>query len=100
MAEYLRVDLKGQRGEVDLAFKGIPFSKFESVARPLCGERFFLVENGKSSALRIAGLGSFSVTDGTDVIGDRVKIAYEAAKTLLLFWQENRAAFDALAAVN
>ena len=96
MPDHLRVDLKGHLGEVDLAFKDVDFEAFRAAVDSLPRCQFILVKNSKSSALRISGLEPFTISDGIDVVSTRVRAAFEAAKTLLMFWQEHRAVFDAI----
>lgn len=96
-ARYLRVDFKGHKGEVDLAFKNVPFAALRE-----CTSRFGevpgrIVLNGKSSAIQISGLPPFVISDGFEIIETKVQAAYRAAHTLLIFWAENKATFDRLA---
>ena len=96
-ARYLRVDFKGQKGEVDLAFKNIPADVLKrrvSKMEQLPGR---IVANGKSCAIQISGLAPFVISDGFEIIETRVRAAYQAACTLLTFWQQNRVHFDAIA---
>ncbi|PBC01465.1 hypothetical protein [Mesorhizobium sp. WSM3860] len=96
MADYLRVDFKGHLGEVDLAIKNVNYA---DLALCLKGLQLpgSLVENGKSTAIRIAGLEKFVIADGYNVIETKVRAAYAAAAKLLTFWKENRELFDSLA---
>ncbi|TGP86393.1 hypothetical protein EN866_24150 [Mesorhizobium sp. M2D.F.Ca.ET.223.01.1.1] len=96
MADYLRVDFKGHLGEVDLAIKNVNYA---DVASALKGLQLpgSLVENGKSTAIRIGSLEKFVIADGFEVIETKVRAAYEAAAKLLTFWKENRERFDSLA---
>jgi hypothetical protein len=56
-----------------------------------------LVANGKSSAIQIAGLQPFVISDGIGIIDTKARAAYQAAHDLLVFWKKNRAQFDELA---
>jgi len=94
MAGYLRVDLKGHLGEVDLAFKNVPMDILSPLLDSIKPANTKLVQNGKSVALRINKLEPFLVSDGLDVIESRVLPAYSAAHELLRFWKENRQTFD------
>ncbi|WP_349369931.1 hypothetical protein [Salinarimonas sp.] len=95
MPDYIRVDLKGHKGEVDLAFKNVPF---QDLAAALAGKSApgVLVENEKSAAIRIGGLAPFRLADGAEVIETNVREAYAAARDLLLFWRAHRHVFDEL----
>jgi hypothetical protein len=93
---YLRVDFKGHKGQVDLAFKNISvaaLTEYVSNMGELPGQ---IVSNGKSSAIQISGLEPFVISDGFAIIETKVRSAYEATHTLLTFWQRNRASFDRL----
>jgi hypothetical protein len=94
---YLRLDFKGHKGEVDLAFKNIPAAALAEQVSNIAGLPGQIVANGKSSAIQIAGLDPFIISDGFEVIQTRVFAAYRAAHTLLTFWQRNRAQLDILA---
>lgn len=95
MADYIRVDFKGHAGEVDLAIKNVGLSDLAEalVGLDLPGR---LVDNGKSSAIRVDGLSKFVIADGFDVIETDVRAAYAATATLLEFWKANRGRFDSL----
>lgn len=97
MPSYLRVDLKGHLGHVDLSFRNVPLDALASAVADTEGPEFKLIENSKSSAVRIAGLQPFLVGDGLGIIESRVRSAYEAAFKLLGFWKANRDIFDRLA---
>ncbi len=96
MASYLRVDFKGHKGEVDLAFKNVPVGKLEKACEklPVPGD---IIENGQSTSIRIGDLESFRIADGYAIIDTHVFAAYTATKRLLDFWCENRLIFDELA---
>lgn len=98
MGSYLRVDFKGHKGEVDLAFKNIPFDEMSKHLAGMDGIPGTLVANGKSSAIQISGLDPFVIADGTAIIETKVRAAYQATYELLSFWQKFREQFDALAA--
>lgn len=93
-ARYLRVDFKGHKGEVDLAFKNVPEAVLRVRASKMVGLPGRIVANGKSSAIQISDLEPFVIADGFDVINTRVRAAYQAAHDLLSFWARNRAEFD------
>lgn len=94
-ASYLRVDFKGHKGEVDLAFKNVLPEALRSILKGLDQVPGVLVANGKSSALQIGELESFVISEGHAIIPTKVRRAYSAAHRLLTFWQSNRLAFDA-----
>jgi hypothetical protein len=98
-ARYLRVDFKGHKGEVDLAFKNIPADPVREQVSKMNDVPGRLVSNGKSTAIQISGLDPFVISDGFEVIDTKVRAAYQAAHDLLLFWQINRASFDLLAPI-
>jgi hypothetical protein len=93
-AAYLRVDFKGHKGEVDLAFKGVEPARLVTALDGLPRAPGRLVANGRSSALRIDGLAPFVISDGLAVIAPRVLPAYAAARQLLEFWRLHRTRFD------
>jgi hypothetical protein len=96
-ARYLRVDFKGHKGEVDLAFKNIPATALRQRTTQMENLPGQIVSNGKSSAIQVAGLEPFVISDGFGIIETKVRAAYQAAHALLTFWSTNRASFDALA---
>lgn len=98
-ARYLRVDFKGHKGEVDLAFKDISTAALSKCVSSLGDAPGKIVANGKSSAIQIAGLAAFVISDGFEIIDTKVRAAYEAAHILLTFWQRNQVRFDLLASV-
>lgn len=95
-AGYLRVDFKGHKGEVDLAFKNIRAETLREQVSKMADLPGQLVSNGKSTAIQISGLQPFVISDGFEIIDTKVHAAYQAAHNLLLFWQKNRASFDLL----
>jgi hypothetical protein len=97
MPSYLRLDLKGSYGEVDLAFRNFPFYSFSQAVRPLCGPGMQLVEHGKSSAIRIGGLQKFNVHDDLSFIDSCARPAYASALKLIEFWRTHRVLFDDMA---
>lgn len=94
----LRVDFKGHKGEVDLAFKNCNPEKLARVLKDLPDMPGNLVVNPKSSSIRISGLKRFVISDGLAVIDERVIPAYEATHRLIEFWKNHEArlleAFD------
>jgi len=95
-AGYLRVDFKGHKGEVDLAFKNISAAALTEQVATMGDLPGHVIANGKSAAIQIAGLEPFVISDGFDIIETKVRAAYQAAHTLLTFWEKNRATFDQL----
>ena len=95
-ASYLRVDFKGHKGEVDLAFKGVPSETLGKLLSGMQAAPGRLISNGKSSAIQIANLEPFIIADGFGIINSKVRAAYQAAHDLLVFWKNNRLAFDTL----
>lgn len=96
MARYLRVDFKGHKGEVDLAFKNIPFEDLTEAVADLDDLPGRIISNGKSSAIQIRTLEPFRIADGTEIIETKVRAAYQAAFDLLTFWRKHRERFDQL----
>jgi hypothetical protein len=94
MPSYLRVDLKGAQGEVDLAFKNFPLDVLRKLVSSIKPDGIELVENKKSAALRIGQLAKFQISDGLAIIDERVKASYRAAHQLLSFWRSHRLIFD------
>jgi len=90
-AKLLRVDFKGHKGEVDLAFKNCNARNLAAILAGLPEVPGRLVENQKSAAIRIDGLPKFTIADGIAVIEDRVLPAYEATHALLEFWKRHEA---------
>ncbi len=84
-ASYLRVDFKGHKGEVDLAFKGIPVAKLQDVVNRIGYAPGQIVANGKSSALQISGLDPFVISEGLEIIPTKVMVAYRATYDLLSY---------------
>ena len=93
-ASYLRIDFKGHKGEIDLAFKNISAESLRKQAAGLTDMPGNIVANGKSSAIQISGLDPFVISDGFDIIETKVLAGYRAAYRLITFWQENRAKFE------
>lgn len=93
-AGYLRVDFKGHKGEVDLAFKNVPAETLQAQVSLTEGMPGKIVANGKSSAIQISGLEPFVISDGFAAIDTKVLAAYRAAHDLLTFWKNNRIAFE------
>lgn len=91
----IRVDFKGHKGEVDLAFKNVPAALLRSITSSLDlpGQ---IIENGRSSAIQIAGLEPFVISDGFHIIDTKVRAAYQATHHLLTFWKTNQTIFDSL----
>ena len=94
---YLRVDFKGNKGEVDLAFKNISAASLADLVSKLSPAPGRIIANGRSSAIQIAGLSPFVISDGFGIIQTKVLAAYKATYALLTYWEQNRARFDALA---
>lgn len=97
MASYLRVDFKGHKGEVDLAFKDISLEDLAETVAGLEDLPGVLVSNGRSSAIQVRTLAPFRIADGTEVIETKVRAAYQAAYDLLSFWRRHKERFDQLA---
>lgn len=95
-ADYLRVDFKGHKGEVDLAFRDLPADRLAALVAELGGAPGRVVANDRSAAIRIGGLEPFVIADGLAVIPSRVLPAYRATRRLLDYWFAHRARFDAL----
>ena len=91
---YFRIDLKGTKGEVDIAFKNIgtgDLIRFLEDRKPKISN---VVLNKQSIALQISGLPSFFVGDGILSAKESAMKSFEAAHQLLEFWQQNRAFFE------
>jgi hypothetical protein len=95
-ADYLRVDFKGHRGEVDLAFRDLDPALLAATVAAIGDAPGRVVANGRSAALRIDGLEPFVIADGVAVIATRVLPAYRATHRLLEYWSRHRKRFDAL----
>lgn len=101
MPAYLRLDLKGDQGEVALAFIGFPLNDLKSLVAPLelNGVVVDQKNRNKDPALRIANLPKFRIDDGLESeTMHRVLTSYSAAHKLLSFWKSNRLLFDDAAA--
>jgi hypothetical protein len=94
MPSYLRLDLKGSQGEVDLAFKNFSKDVLSLLVFSIKPEDLDVVGNKKSAALQIGNLPKFQISDGLEIIQDRVRDSYRAAHKLLSFWRANRILFD------
>jgi hypothetical protein len=98
---YLRLDLKGNQGKVALAFIGFSEEQLSYLAadnnKP---ENVEVIKDArwKDPVLQIGKLDKFDVNDGMEVIGTRVRAAYQAAHGLVSFWKANRPSFDHVAA--
>lgn len=92
--KYLRVDLKGHKGEVDLAFTGEKngaLIAFLFAEKPAGSEVAF---HNQSTVLRIKGLPKFLVSDGVAQISELAMPCFDAAHALLKFWMANRAVIE------
>ncbi len=85
----LRVDFKGHKGEVDLAFKNCNADIFIDIIREIPNVPGDVVVNKKSASLRISGLKPFVISDGISIIDERVIPLYAEARRLIEFWKEN-----------
>jgi len=94
MAPYLRLDLKGSQGQVELCFNNCTKQKLEYLTQKIKPENVRVVEYPKAAALQISGMDKYLISDGLEVIDTRVRTSYQAGKDLLLFWQSNRQLFD------
>lgn len=96
--KLLRIDFKGDKGEVALAFKDCDPEKLARVLKDIPDVPGEMIVNSKSTSLRISGLPSFTIADGVSVIDEKVIPAYEATHRLIEFWKEHegplREAFD------
>jgi len=92
LASYLRVDCKPRRGEVDLAFKNVSLSTLHAVLEKVGAAPGPIVENGRSTAIRIAGLPPISFTTQPD--GPEVRQCFAAVRELIDFWRAHRRTFD------
>jgi hypothetical protein len=95
LANYLRIDLKGHKGEVDLAFKYGDHAAICAIVQETLGSTDPVVVNGRSVALRIP-VARFTIAEGTAIIPTKVRQAFQAARLLVLYWRQHRARFDAL----
>lgn len=94
MPSYLRLDLKGSQGKVDLAFKNLSLDVLSSLVSTIKPDNAYVVKYNKSAALQISNLPKFQISDGLDIIQDRVRTSYQAAHKLLSFWRANKKLFD------
>ncbi len=99
MPPYLRLDLKGNQGDVALAFIGFPGDVLQSVVSRIEPKVADVVrKRGQDPTLWIGNLRKFQISDGISAIDGPVLEAYQAAHKLLFFWKQNRARFDEVAA--
>jgi hypothetical protein len=99
MPSYLRLDLKGNQGEVALAFKGFPEKLLRSLVSSLKPDGVEVFKGTwKDPVLRISNLPKFHTGDELAVVADRVHSAYGAAHKLVSVWRANRDLFDVAAA--
>jgi len=96
--KLLRVDFKGHKGEVDLAFKNVNSQKLSEILRDFNDIPGKIIFNKKSTSIRIFGLPKFVISDGISIIDTHVIPAYEATHCLIEFWKKHesqlRKAFD------
>lgn len=81
-------------GEVDLAFMTMKAGKLISFLEERGPPGAKVAFNKESIALRISGLPRFEVSDGANLAHERAIKCFEAAQTLLRFWESNRTFFD------
>lgn len=95
-SKWLRVDFKGHKGEVDLAFKNCDPKRLSALLRdmPDCPGR--MVINGKSAAIQISGLPKFVIADGLSIIESHVVPSYKATYDLIEFWKSHESDFRPL----
>lgn len=95
-SKWLRIDFKGHKGEVDLAFKNCDPKRLSLLVRamPDCPGR--MVINGKSAAIQISGLPKFVIADGLSIIESHVIPSYQAAHDLMEFWKSRERDFRSL----
>jgi hypothetical protein len=94
MPKYLRLDLKGNQGKVELNFSNCSQQKLHEVVSSLKNSRFQVVQYPKGASIQISNLVPYQISDGIEVIETSVRSSYQTAKDLLTFWQTNRAIFD------
>ena len=94
MAPYLRVDFKARKGEVDLAFKRVPFEVLAATLHAIGDHPGRPIANRESSALRIDGLEPF----GFDMaaVDTHARAAFAAARDLLAHAARHRATYDTM----
>ncbi|MFN3890743.1 MAG: hypothetical protein ACK4MV_10130 [Beijerinckiaceae bacterium] len=96
LASYLRVDFKPRRGEVDLAFKNLPYDTLKRIVDQVGGSPGLLIKNARSSAIRIGKLPQINFDTPPDA--PEVYANFSAARNLIEFWRFNRTEFDRAAA--
>ena len=84
----LRVDFKGHKGEVDLAFKTSNPKALAAALKAIPDCPGQVVINPKSASIRISGLPKFVISDGLVVIETHVMQSYDAAHRLIEFWKK------------
>jgi hypothetical protein len=100
-ASYLRVDLKGDRGDVALSFSNFSEDQLRSflTTHPdVKGIEVVKKNTWKDPVLQISNLKKFEISDDLTIAKDNILAAYDAAYRLLKLWKENKAYFDNAAA--
>ncbi|MBC6438250.1 MAG: hypothetical protein GDA52_08970 [Rhodobacteraceae bacterium] len=91
----IRVDFKGHRGEVDLAFKEWTRANLEVKLKDLPPPPGVVIGNPPSkqskgsAALRISGMEKVLISDGFDVIDGPMMALYDATRSLLDYWSDH-----------
>jgi len=88
-SDLLRIDFKGHKGEVDLAFKNCDYGQLVDVLRQIGEIPGSVVQNDKSVSIRISGLPRFTIADGKGIIQSRVRESYLATRKLIEFFKDN-----------
>ena len=85
------VNLKGDRGYVDLTFETYQSYKFVPLVSKLLEPGMTTHQTGKSSAIRLE-MDGFNVPEGWVGAEPRVRAAFEAASRLISFFRQHRQA--------
>lgn len=94
MPKYLRLDLKGDQGRVELNFAGCDQYSLREAMRALGTSKYLVVQYAKGASLQISDLTPYQISDGLGVIETSVRSSYRAAKDILTFWRSKQATFD------
>jgi hypothetical protein len=94
MPTYLRLDLKGNQGKVELNFKDCSQQQLLDLVASTNASCFQAVQYPKGASLQVSGLVPYQISDGIEAVDTSVRSSYQVAKDLLTFWQTNRTMFD------
>ena len=81
MPKYVRIDLKGGHGNVDLTFANTTAHQFHPAIQHLLGAQMSVHQTGASAAIRIE-TPRFEVSEGFSAAASKVKAAFEVSVAL------------------